>query len=235
MQSSFRLTIRNLKILAFATKPRSETLGGLVKAILFYGIMEVLEKEFWVPIKGYENEYHISSHGRVMSLERKVKSGKRTIRIKRKILKLHTNDDGYFVLTLNKNGIQNGFRVGRLVAIHFVDNPENKKEVNHIDEIKSNDYYKNLEWTTPKQNVNHGTCIQRRSEKLSKKVLQYDLNGNFIREWNSTMECERNGFHSGCISDCCNNKRKKHQNFIWKYKQTKQKKRWQKSKNKKKL
>jgi hypothetical protein len=183
--------------------------------------MKILKEEIWKSIIGYENEYMISNHGKVLSIERKVKSGNIEVSVKKKILKQTKNKEKYRIISLNKEAIQETFRVSRLVAIHFVPNPENKPQVNHIDEDKGNDYYENLEWTTSKENVNHGTCIQRRSEKQSKKVYQYDLDGNLIKEWDSTMECQRSGFHSGCISDCCNKKRKTHKKFVWSYKANK--------------
>ena len=54
--------------------------------------------------------------------------------------------------------------------------------------------------------------------KLSKKVLQFSLTGEFIKEWSSTQECGRNGFNFRSVSDCCLGKQKTHQGYIWKYK-----------------
>lgn len=54
--------------------------------------------------------------------------------------------------------------------------------------------------------------------KQKKKILQYDLEGNFIREWESIAECGRNGFLQSKITLCCQGKRKTHKGFIWKYK-----------------
>ena len=56
------------------------------------------------------------------------------------------------------------------------------------------------------------------NNKQSKIVLQYDLKGNFIKEWYSISEAERNGFNRGAISRCCKNFLKKHRGYIWKYK-----------------
>ena len=54
-------------------------------------------------------------------------------------------------------------------------------------------------------------------QKRSKKVLQFTLDGKFVREWPSIKECSRNGFSQGNISDCCQGKRKSHKGFKWCY------------------
>ena len=60
---------------------------------------------------------------------------------------------------------------------------------------------------------------EEQKKKLSKKVLQFTLNGEFIREWPSISECGRNGFNIGAIWSCCNGKLKTHKGYIWKYKE----------------
>ena len=67
-------------------------------------------------------------------------------------------------------------------------------------------------------NINYGTAIKSLVEKQSKKVYQYDLKGNLINVWASTMDCGRNGYEAKTISACCLGKLKTHQNFIWSYK-----------------
>lgn len=58
--------------------------------------------------------------------------------------------------------------------------------------------------------------IDRRVSKRIKEVLQYDKNMNFIREWKSTIEIQRElGYYHSNISDCCNCKRKSAYKFIW--------------------
>ncbi len=94
-------------------------------------------------IQGYEN-YFIDENGNVFS-------DKYT---SRKLLKYAFTWDGYAIATLCKNGVSRRFRVNRLVALHFIDNPEGKPQVNHIDGNKLNNNYKNLEWATCKENIN---------------------------------------------------------------------------------
>ena len=54
--------------------------------------------------------------------------------------------------------------------------------------------------------------------KLSKVVLQFTLDGEFICEWQSIAECSRNGFNAASVSECCNGKQKSHKGFIFQYK-----------------
>lgn len=65
-------------------------------------------------------------------------------------------------------------------------------------------------------------CLKNRpdvAERFSQKVLQFTLDGKLVKEWQSAMECSRNGFNQGHISECCGGKRKKHKGFIWKHKE----------------
>lgn len=138
------------------------------------------------------------------------------------------------MVQLSKNGERKLFFVHRLVAYAFLENPDDLPEVNHKDENKTNNFvgtpengYKdgNLEWCDRNYNTNHGTRNKRISEamingKLSKKVLQFTKSGDFIREWPSTQECERNGFDNSAVGRCCRGEQKSHKGFIWKYKET---------------
>ena len=174
-------------------------------------------EEEWKEIKGYPN-YMVSNMGNVKSLgNNKTK--------KEKILKLSVDKIGYLFVGLCKNGVQKKYFVHRLVAQAFIQNPNNYSQVNHKDENKQNNYAQNLEWCDTKYNSNYGTRLERIAEKntnhpsYSKVVFQYDLNGNFIKEWPSTMEVERRlGFANTHISACCLGKLKQSYGFIWKYK-----------------
>jgi hypothetical protein len=76
---------------------------------------------------------------------------------KGRTLKPHKHNLGYFRVGLNRdeNGTQIKVYVHRLVAEAFVDNPDNKKYINHIDGVKHNNYYENLEWVTSSENQRH--------------------------------------------------------------------------------
>jgi len=168
------------------------------------------EKEIWLPIADFENLYQISNYGRVRSLPRNTTKGK--------IMKLDKNIDGYMCICLSKNNINKRMRVNRLVASAFIPNPNNLPQVNHINEIKTDNRVENLEWVTTKQNNNHGTHNEKIAKAKSKQVNQYDLAGNFIKTWESATEIERQlGFAQGNISNCCNGKRKSAYGFIWRF------------------
>lgn len=183
-----------------------------------------MKKEIWKCIKDYEGLYMVSNCGRVKSFDRWVKGRNGSVRlIKGRILKPVTNTFGYLQVGLFKNGKVKAFTVHRLVAEAFLPNPHNYPCVNHKDENKQNNNVSNLEWCTAQYNNTYGTRIERVAEKTtngkcSKPVLQYTLDGQFVREWESTAECGRNGYHQGHVADCCQGKQKTHKGYIWKYK-----------------
>ena len=164
----------------------------------------------------YEN-YQVSNFGRIMSLNYG-RTGKS------KLLIPVENKYGYMVVLFYKNGKRKMYRVHRLVAEIFLSNPNNLPQVNHKDENKKNNNADNLEWCTCEYNQNFGSRNERISKsktngKTSKKVLQFSKSGEFIREWESTRECERNGFDHSGVMKCCNGKLKSHKGYIWRYKE----------------
>lgn len=166
----------------------------------------------WRDIEGYEGLYQVSSLGEVRSMDRIVKSkGDLMQRIRGRIIKPTIQRKGRCSIALHKDGQLKNYMVHRLVAKAFIpnDDPENKTQVNHKDENQSNNRVDNLEWCDAKYNINYGTGRARMAEKLingknSRPVLQYTLDGEFVREWPSTMEIERQlGIFNTQISACC--------------------------------
>jgi hypothetical protein len=116
--------------------------------------------EVWKKIKGYEDYYEISSLGRVKSLSRKIRylqsnNGNECFRLTKEKILVIGKCKGYNTINLSKNNITITYRLCRLVAIHFINNPLNKNQVNHIDGNKNNDNVYNLEWVTAKENMIH--------------------------------------------------------------------------------
>ena len=144
--------------------------------------------EIWRPIKGYEGLYEVSNLGRVKSL---VRNG--TI-LKERILNQFIVKN-YLKTNLRNKG-QKQYYVHRLVAEAFLPIPNELKQyigtrylqVNHKDENPLNNIVSNLEWCTASYNTNYGTRNERVALKESKIVLQYDLEGNFIKEWYGVKE-----------------------------------------------
>lgn len=136
--------------------------------------------EIWKDIKDYEGYYQVSNLGNVRSVDRRVlQSDGSVANYKGKILKGETDKRGYKRVRLSKNNKATKFQIHRLVAIHFIDNPLNKKFVNHIDENTSNNKVDNLEWVTGSENMTHGTVQKRLSDKKKKKIICVTDNKKF--------------------------------------------------------
>lgn len=121
--------------------------------------------EVWKPIKNYEGLYEISNIGRVRSLDRKItdKNGKIKY-FKGKVLKARKNKNGYFIISLCKDGKYETLQISRLVASAFIPNPNNKPCVDHIDTNRENNEVSNLRWVTYKENNNNDLTRKHMSE-----------------------------------------------------------------------
>lgn len=164
--------------------------------------------EIW---KDYDYKYSVSNYGKVYNKE------------KRKYCKL-TNSTGYKSVFIHNKSI----RVHRLVGLLFIKNKENKPFINHIDGNRTNNNFKNLEWCTHKENMQHafrtGLCkIINRSHSgdtnpRARKINQYDLNGNFIKQWNYIKEAsDFYNVSSISIIRVCKEEWRTSCGFKWKY------------------
>ena len=120
--------------------------------------------EEWRPVVGYEGLYEVSNTGQVRSLDRfyyRLHKGK--------VLSPTKDRYGYLTVTLNCNGKSKTIKIHRLVAQAFLPNPDNLPQVNHKDEVKTNNSVDNLEWCTAKYNVNFGTRQERYRNTMLEK------------------------------------------------------------------
>ena len=181
--------------------------------------MDNFRNEEWRDIPNYFGLYQVSNYGRIKSLERIDAIGRKR---KEKILKLRINRTGYYIVDLSKNSIVKKYQVHRLVYEAFNSQIPENMQVNHINEVKSDNRLENLNLMTPKENTNFGTGIERSAKKRSKVVLQFTLEDVFIKEYPSIRQAEREtGFGHGYICDCCKGKYKTAYNYKWKYKENK--------------
>jgi hypothetical protein len=112
-------------------------------------------KEIWKDIKGYIGNYQVSNLGRIRSLNRKSWNGTGWFIKKGQIIKLQKSNSNYSCVLLWNNNKRKNFWVHKLVALHFIPNPEDKPEVNHKDGNKQNNNINNLEWCTRSENRSH--------------------------------------------------------------------------------
>lgn len=129
-----------------------------------------MENEKWLPIEGF-SRYEISNWGRVKSLERTTPNGNRGgVRHRpEKIMK--GCNFGYEYLKVNlrdDSGKTHNKKVHRLVAQHFIPNPDNKPCTNHKDFNRCNNHIDNLEWVTYKENNDHKKAAGRARGRCSK-------------------------------------------------------------------
>ena len=182
-----------------------------------------MTKEVWRDVKGYEGLYQVSSNGRVKSLERTFidKIGRERY-VKECILKPGMDKGGYLRVGLCDGEKRKTFKVHRLVCEAYHENPDNKPQVNHINEIKTDNRACNLEWATARENSNFGTRNERIGKKSaitkSKPICQYTLDEKIVKTWASLTEVQRQtGFSQGNISEVANGNRKTAYGFVWKY------------------
>lgn len=164
-------------------------------------------QEQWKIIKEASN-YEISNTGKVRN------------RISLRILKGRRNKGGYLQVSLKIDETQkfSNKYIHRLVAQYWIDNVENKKEVNHKDGNKENNNIENLEWVTSSENQKHRHSIGIKTTS-NKKIGKFTIDGKLIAEYNSIQEAankENNGVRVS-IDNVVHGRRKTLKGFIWKF------------------
>lgn len=185
-------------------------------------------EEQWRDIIWYEWKYQVSNIGRIKSLysmwRRSIKQNREKI-LKNWYIKWKK---WYLKTALTKDWKTIHFQIHRLVAQVFLSNIENKPQVNHIDWNPENNNIWNLEWCTASENAIHSHRVLWNKSSMfwkywilhhrSKKIWQYDLQWELIKNWNSMNEIQRElWFNTWWIQQVCTWKIKKYKNFIWWY------------------
>ena len=124
-------------------------------------------QEVWKDIIGYEDKYQVSNLGNVKSLNYRSTGNAR-------LMRLIPDKDGYLQVSLCKDGKMKHYKVHRLVAKAFIDNPDNKPCIDHISTDRADNRVENLRWSTCKENSNNPITLERtRTVKRNRKKL-YD-------------------------------------------------------------
>lgn len=156
-------------------------------------------------IDGVETLYSISDIGEIRN-------------DKRNTLLVLGTEQGYKTVGLHINKKLKKFRVHRLVAMTYIDNPDNKPYVNHKDGNRSNNNVQNLEWVTPQENTQHAVATGLLVSTKKRPVKQYDSSGNFIARYDSIIEAARlTGTSATKITVCCQGERITTNGFQWRY------------------
>lgn len=178
-----------------------------------------MSDEKWKPIEGFEGYYEVSNKGRVRSLERRITCRNGSVRsVNERMLKLSpSKTNGYINVWLYKSGEVQRFTVHRLVAIHFINNPNNRNIINHINEIRTDNDVSNLEWVTHAENMAHRGAFQKGRLKVRKKIYQYTLDGILRKTYGYAEETKLDGFRPNGVTQAALGYAKTYYGFIWSY------------------
>lgn len=165
----------------------------------------------WKPVVGYEGLYELRSDGLLHSLPRATTKGKYTYG--------RIGNNERLSVVLSKDGKIKSYLVHRLVYETFVGKIPNDCEVHHINHNGRDNRVENLQLM--KKSEHNELHKEDRILSTKKSVIQYTLKGNYIADYESTSEAQRQtGIAQQNICSCCKGKLKTAGGFIWKYKKS---------------
>ena len=166
-------------------------------------------------IEGYNGKYLADSDGHIVSVNYRCRKNSGVS----KVLKTQKSIDGYESVCLYYDGKKKRKKVHRLIAETFLENddPQNKTQVDHIIPISEGGTNKlsNLRWCTPKQNANN----QHTRKNLGKSIIQADLCGKIIKEWDTAKEAaDELKLNISSLRWCASySKNKTYNGYIWEW------------------
>lgn len=171
-------------------------------------------EEIWKPIPGYEDLYEVSNIGQIRRTNYRGTG-------KPRLLKTKNCNVGYKHVSLCKNGESKCFTVHYLVYSTFNGKVPTGFQINHINEDKGDNRVENLNLMTPKENINWGTAIARRSKNKSKSICAIDKNTlEEIKVFTSSIEASKwlkNDNAHKHINSCLKGNRQSAYGYKWKY------------------
>lgn len=175
-------------------------------------LQQMIQDDFARPISEF-CDYYVTRSGCIISTKEHL--GKKI-----RCMRLAMDKGGYNIVVLRKDKIKYTKKVHRLVAQTFIPNPNRYPQVNHKDEIKTNNRESNLEWCTASYNLSYRDGQKKRAKgtrKLGKPIARMDMNHNVVEKYDCIGDAKRSGYNIGEIWRCCTGRVKHHKGYKWKY------------------